>query len=393
MTRSRLLLVFVISLVLAICGCGSDSDTSDGDVPDGDKLENDDEENSGQGDIDYGDSPEADNEEGDGDLEVPVDGDLDSDALDRDVEIVEQVNPIETYVQDVDQTAFVSDLTFIAKERTPGSDHWKAVQDMCYSRLTDLGYDVERHVYATGVNVIGRKQGTAPDGGDVILSAHYDHISGCAGADDNASGLASLFEAARILANSKFKNNLVLACWDEEERGLVGSRAYVDRAESNGDLIITSLVFDTIAYTDSAPNSQTLPMGFDLFFPDMAKWLTERESRGDFIVILSVEDTRDSSHSLEYWAEFVSLPMFVLELDDTQKNSDLFGDLRRSDHAAFWLKDYPALMITDTANFRNPYYHCLAGQDTIDTIDIPFVIKVTQATIGSVADSLEPVEE
>ena len=66
------------------------------------------------------------------------------------------------------------------------------------------------------------------------------------------------------------------------------------------------------------------------------------------------------------------------------KNQDVIRDLRRSDHAPFWANDYPAMMITDTSNFRNPNYHCTGGQDTVDTLDHPFAVKVIQSTVGSV---------
>ncbi len=52
---------------------------------------------------------------------------------------------------------YAADVTFIAGERTPGSAHWQEVQDLCAERLDDLGYEVERHAYGTGVNVIGVK--------------------------------------------------------------------------------------------------------------------------------------------------------------------------------------------------------------------------------------------
>jgi len=57
-------------------------------------------------------------------------------------------------------------------------------------------------------------------------------------------------------------------------------------------------------------------------------------------------------------------------------------DLLRSDHGPFWRENIPALMITDTANFRYPYYHTEA--DTIDKLDFDFIKKVTQATIATV---------
>ena len=63
-------------------------------------------------------------------------------------------------------------------------------------------------------------------------------------------------------------------------------------------------------------------------------------------------------------------------------NGELMPDTRRSDHAAFWHYDYPAVMLTDTANFRNPNYH--ASTDTIETLDLGFMEKVARTITAAV---------
>ena len=47
------------------------------------------------------------------------------------------------------------------------------------------------------------------------------------------------------------------------------------------------------------------------------------------------------------------------------------------------------MMITDTANFRNPYYHCVAGPDVVDHLDSGFAAKVMRATVAAAAATLE----
>jgi Zn-dependent M28 family amino/carboxypeptidase len=63
-------------------------------------------------------------------------------------------------------------------------------------------------------------------------------------------------------------------------------------------------------------------------------------------------------------------------------NGELLPDSRRSDHAAFWHYGYPAVMLTDTANFRNPNYH--ASTDTIETLDLGFMEKIAQTVTATV---------
>src|SRR5262245_45469411 len=99
-----------------------------------------------------------------------------------------------------DPVAYKADVTFVGKPREHHSAHWQAVQDLGFDRLSELGFEVERQVYDTGVNVIGTKKGARSPGEQVIVSAHYDHIPGCPGADDNATGVAAVMEIARILS-------------------------------------------------------------------------------------------------------------------------------------------------------------------------------------------------
>lgn len=280
------------------------------------------------------------------------------------------------------------DLTTVAAPRPPGSPHHAAVRDLCAARLTSLGFTVERHDFGGGVNVVGVRPGADPAAPRVLVSAHYDHVAGCAGADDNASGVAGALEAARVLAQGRYDRTLVVACWDDEEGGLVGSTAYARRAQSRGERVAVSYVFEMIGFRSTEPDSQRLPPGFSLLFSRQAAQVAENGNRGDFITLIADEGARDAAASLTRAAEAESLPSVTLSLTAAQTNSPLFGVLQRSDHAAFWRVGYPAIQITDTAEFRNPRYHCMAGPDTVESLDLDFMTRVVRATVGSAAESL-----
>lgn len=280
------------------------------------------------------------------------------------------------------------DLTAVATARPPASARHDAVRDLCAERFAALGYTVERHDYGTGVNVVGVKPGLDAAAGRVLLSAHYDHIAGCPGADDNGTGVAGVLEAARVLAPGRYGRTLVVACWDEEERGLIGSTAYARRAQAAGEVIAVAYVFEMIGFRSGAPESQRLPPGLNLVFPRQAAQIRENDNRGDFITLIANDSARDATTAIERAAAAVSLPTVSLFLTAAQTRSALYGDLQRSDHAPFWAAGYPAIQITDTAEFRNPHYHCRSGQDTVDTLDPAFMRQVVQATVGSVAATL-----
>jgi len=290
--------------------------------------------------------------------------------------------------QCIDSARYQTDLEAIAMPRVPASPHWQAVQDLCASRLTSLGFAVERHTYETGVNVIGVRAGTADATHEVLLGAHYDHIAGCDGADDNATGVAATLELARVLTMASYPRTLVVACWDEEERGLVGSRAYATRAMARGELIDASFTFDMIGYTNDAPNSQTLPGGFSALFRAQAAEVAANENRADFIAVIADPMSSTAATSLETYADRIGLPFVPILVPASLLDSPLIADLRRSDQASFWDRGYPGVFITDTSEFRYAAYHCRGGPDVVANLSQHFGTLVASMTVAGVAQAL-----
>ena len=268
----------------------------------------------------------------------------------------------------------------------PGSAGWHRVQQRLQQRLTELGFEVERQEYGTGVNLIGTLRGTSSE--RVVVSAHYDHIAHCAGADDNASGMAAALEVARLLAPRPRARTLVVAFWDEEERGLIGSRAFSARARERSERILAALSFDAVGVARAAPGSQHVPPGLDKLLPAQAALLAQRGFRADFIALVANTDARPLADRLSAYAGQLELPL--LRVDVSTLEAALLPDLFRSDHAAFWLAGYPGLLLTDTAEFRNPAYHCQRASDVPETLDYEFLTRVTGAATAAVAEALEP---
>jgi Zn-dependent M28 family amino/carboxypeptidase len=226
-----------------------------------------------------------------------------------------------------------------------------------------------------------------------VVSAHYDSVPDCAGADDNASGVAGVLIAAKVLAAVQFKKTLVVACWDEEEAGLIGSKAWVSEAKASATDVRIAFVFEMIGYRSDQPDSQRLPNGIDLVFPDQAAQVADNQNRGDFLAVVADDAAHAAADSLVAHAKGLALPTVWLELSADLKNSPLAHTLRRSDHASFWKAEYPAMMLTDTSEYRNAHYHCTEGEDSMETLDLDFATKVVAATVGAAADSLEIAPE
>lgn len=290
--------------------------------------------------------------------------------------------------QCVERARYETDLAEIAMPREPSSAHWQLVQDLCADRLASLGFTVERHAYATGVNVIGVRDGATDPTHRVLVGAHYDHIPGCAGADDNATGVAGALEVARVLSTASYDRTLVVACWDEEERGLVGSRAYAVRARTRGELIDDSFDFEMIGYRNTAPNTQRLPLGIDLVFRDANAEYLANEKRADFVAVVGDPASDDAITHLETYADRIGLPFIPLRVPASLLQSSAAGDLRRSDHASFWDQTYPGVLITDTSEFRYAEYHCMGGPDVVSNLDAAFSTQILQMTVAAAVESL-----
>jgi len=289
----------------------------------------------------------------------------------------------------VDVARYEADLATVAHPRAPGSAGWQAVQDLCAARFTEAGFQVELQDYGSGVNVVGTLPGSEKAAEKVVLSAHYDAVPGCDGADDNGSGTAGVLEAARALSQGKYRRSLVVACWDEEELGLVGSKAYANKAKADGDTVTAAFVFEMIGYKSDAEGSQSLPLGFSLLFPEQTAAAKENGMKGDFIAVVGDTSIEGAQTAYLAAAAQLGLPTVSLALAQDQKNAVTFNDLRRSDHASFWAVDYPALMLTDTANFRNSHYHCTGGPDAVSDLDSSFSEKVVKATVWAVVEALQ----
>jgi hypothetical protein len=290
---------------------------------------------------------------------------------------------------EVNAQRYAEDLRLVASVRPPGSPHWQVVQDRCFAVFEAAGFSTVRfEVEGAGISVIGRKDGSKPELPGIVVGAHYDHIADCPGADDNASGTAAVLELARVLGPHTWERSLTIACWDEEEGGLHGSRAWVDAAVADARTFELYLNFDAMAYADATPNSQKLPPGIDVLFPEQVEMLGAREFRADFIAVLADASASASSARLIAHANVLELPIALLEVPAALKNEPLLADLRRSDHASFWHHDIPAVFLSDTANFRTDTYHCTGRQDTVETLDLGFATKVVRTAAGALSELL-----
>lgn len=215
------------------------------------------------------------------------------------------------------------------------------------------------------------------------MDAHYDTYNQAPGADDNGSGVVGVLEILRILSTYECKRSIRYLFFDLEEAGLIGSNIYLNNQIGKSDIIKSVINFEMIGYYTDKPNTQDLPAGFNLLFPDAYNEVINNQRRGDFIT--NVGNTNSSSLIASFknaaQTHVNSLKVISLEVPGT---GTIVPDLRRSDHANFWDKNIPALMITDGANFRNKNYHTV--RDSIQYLDLNFMSAVIKASIATLID-------
>ena len=267
------------------------------------------------------------------------------------------------------------DLQMVVGERSPfnGRRHLVAVENFIESELKAFGLDVQRDVFSyrgsAFRNIVGRLPGE-PKGRLIILGAHFDSVPGSPGADDNASGVAVLLEATRLLAQARLGSQVLVCAFNLEELNMIGSTAFARKLKAADKKVDAMISLEMVGYTDSRRGSQKYPAGLAWFYPD----------RGDFIGVVGNRKSASVLH------QFSSHMRRVTELSvqtlSVPGNGALVPGVRLSDHSPFWDLGYPALMVTDTAFFRNPNYH--SALDTLDTLNIDFMARVCEGVVRGV---------
>ncbi len=294
---------------------------------------------------------------------------------------------------EVSQERLLATLRMLPTKRSPWGDEaheagLRETEAILLRELRALGLEVtldpvdfigrrgrERREPATPYhNLVVEFPGSAEHADEVlILGAHFDAVPNSPGADDNGTGTAALLEAARVFRGRPLRRTVRLVFFNLEEVGLVGSRAYAQRIrpdlEAGRFKVVGMVSMDMLGYFTDAPDSQKSPIPPSRLF--------KPPTVGDFIAAGGVMAHRTFSRAFEQamnQAEPRAKTVFVDFLPIAPP------DLLRSDHAPFLALGLPAIILSDTANFRSPHYH--KPTDTIETLDMERFTLTTRAIIG-----------
>ncbi|WP_197986261.1 MULTISPECIES: M28 family peptidase [unclassified Massilia] len=239
--------------------------------------------------------------------------------------------------------------------------------------LVQAGYRATRQEYAAGgqkvrnieASVSNVAAGKRPDR-IFIVGAHYDSAQGAPGANDNGSGTAAVLELARLLKTMRptagTEVRFVLFVNEEPPWFMgeeMGSMVHAAEMKRQGQNVKAALVLETMGYYTDKPNTQQLPPGLEGRYP----------STGNFIAFVgTLESSALVREALAAFRASTDFPAHGLAAPAHTTGVTL------SDHASYNRHGYPALMITDTAFMRYPYYH--TAEDTPDKLDYESMARV-----------------
>jgi len=242
--------------------------------------------------------------------------------------------------------------------------------DWLFSYFAGLGLEVERHAFSFSgqneENIIARIPGTTYPDEIVAISAHFDSYSPQAyslapGADDNASGIAAVLEAALVFSSYEFERTIEFMCFNAEEQGRKGSHAVAVDYLAAGKNLVAVVNNDMIGYWPTAWGRD-----LDVAYEPVSEWLADQV--------------------IQVCRDYVGIPI-----------SKHPSGVCRDDHYAFTLLGIPAVTNMDCWQAHNgsiggettPHYH--RTSDTIGTLNLACMTEVIQVNVASVADLAVPV--
>jgi len=245
-------------------------------------------------------------------------------------------------------------------------------------QLQQAGYETRRQEFSVQDrcvwNVEAQRVGTRRPEQVIIVGAHYDTVPDSPGANDNGSAVVANLALARAFADLQPQRSIRFVFFVNEEwpyymTDAMGSLRYAVRCRRAEEQVLGMLALETIGCYLDAPGSQRYPHSW-------LGWLYP--TTGNFVAV--VGDVRSRRLVQQVVRGLRRVPLRSEGIAAPRWLKDIF----RSDHAAFWHCGYPALMVTDTANFRYRHYH--TAQDTVDKINFRTLARVVSGLVESLRE-------
>jgi Zn-dependent M28 family amino/carboxypeptidase len=279
----------------------------------------------------------------------------------RNKHLLSPLSPAEVEIQDRVRKLVQVLATDIGGRDAVRYENLRKAAEHIEGQLRSFGYGPLRQTYTFAGqnfdNIEAKLRGKEEAEAIVVIGAHYDTAGGLPGANDNASGVAATLELARQFAHEPQERSIRWVFFVNEEpphfqTPAMGSYVYAKRCRERKEKITAMLSLETIGYYSDKPGTQSYPIGFHPGYPD----------RGDFLgFVANIRSAPLLRRALKSFRSATSLPA-----EGAAAPAAIPG-VGWSDHWSFWEFGYPALMLTDTAPYRYPYYH--SAEDTPEKLD------------------------
>lgn len=256
----------------------------------------------------------------------------------------------------------------VGERNLPKPGTVEATADYIKMSLEQAGYGVIEQSYSVQNrqihNLEARLIGSGSGGETVVVGAHYDSVEGSPGANDNASGVAAVLELAHLLRGFTPRKTIRFVFFVNEEPPYfqtesMGSLVYARQLHADRVPVSAMISLETIGYYSDVLGSQKYPDLLGLLYP----------KRGNFIGFVGNPASRSLLHAVvRRFRETTSFPSEGIAAPER------WPGVGWSDQWSFWQQNYPAVMVTDTALFRYPYYH--TAHDTKNRIDFARMSRV-----------------
>ncbi len=245
------------------------------------------------------------------------------------------------------------------------------------ARLTAAGLKPELQTFMVGSSQYFNVSAVVGSGNRkrIVVGAHYDVYGENPGADDNASGVAALLQIASKLASQSLPIDVEIVAFALEEPPYfgsenMGSSHHARTLARSGTQVVVMFSLEMLGYYSDAPDSQKYPQ------PHLANYFS---TTGNYVAVLGLSDDAQILEQIRAaMSAATDLKAFTLS------GPPDFPGISQSDHFNYWRQGFPAVLVSDTANFRNPHYH--QDSDKPETLDYVRLQKAADAVHAAVVD-------
>lgn len=209
----------------------------------------------------------------------------------------------------------------------------------------------------------------------IVVGAHYDTAGPLPGADDNASGVAGLIELAALLPKAQLNSRVELVAFTLEEPPYfrteqMGSAIHATSLQKQNSRVKAMFSLEMIGYFSDSAKSQHFPAGIlSTFYPSEGNFIAVTGRLREGLLVRRIKTAMLRGSALPVYS--INAPTLITGIDF-------------SDQLNYWKAGFPAVMVTDTAFYRNPNYHSL--RDTPEKLDYQRMALVVEGVYAAVMD-------